>query len=58
LVVFAASAHAARLRTLVSRNRSYEKGRATDAGPSITADKPQKAKRKVPSGQGDRDDRA
>jgi hypothetical protein len=38
------------------RGTSFKK--VVDAGRSITADKPRKAKRKVPSGQGDRGDRA
>ena len=38
------------------RGTSFKK--VVDAGRSITADKRQKAKRKVPSGQGDRGDRA
>lgn len=38
------------------RGTSFKK--VTDAGRSITADKRRKAKRKVPSGQGDRGDRA
>ena len=37
------------------RGTSFKK--VVDAGRSITADKRQKAKRKVPSGQGDRGDR-
>jgi len=39
-----------------ARGTSFEK--AVDAGRSITRDKRTKAKRKVPSGQGDRGDRA
>ena len=38
------------------RGTSFKK--VVDAGRSIAADKRQKAKRKVPSGQGDRGDRA
>ena len=38
-----------------ARGTSFKK--VVDAGKSITADKRQKAKRKVPSGQGDRGDR-
>jgi len=38
------------------RGTSFKK--VVDAGRSITADKRTKAKRKVPSGQGDRGDRA
>jgi hypothetical protein len=38
------------------RGTSFKK--VVDAGRSITADKRHKAKRKVPSGQGDRGDRA
>jgi hypothetical protein len=38
-----------------ARGTSFKK--VVDAGRSITADKRQKAKRKVPSGQGDRGDR-
>jgi hypothetical protein len=37
------------------RGTSFKK--VVDAGRSITADKRQKAKRKVPTGQGDRGDR-
>jgi hypothetical protein len=39
-----------------ARGTSFTK--VVDAGRSITADKRRKAKRKVPSGQGDRGDRA
>jgi hypothetical protein len=39
-----------------ARGTSFKK--VVDAGRSITADKRRKAKRKVPSGQGDRGDRA
>jgi len=39
-----------------ARGTSFKK--VVDAGKSITADKRRKAKRKVPSGQGDRGDRA
>jgi hypothetical protein len=39
-----------------ARGTSFTK--VVDAGRSIAADKPVKAKRKVPSGQGDRGDRA
>jgi hypothetical protein len=39
-----------------ARGTSFKK--VVDAGKSIAADKRQKAKRKVPSGQGDRGDRA
>jgi hypothetical protein len=38
------------------RGTSFKK--VVDAGRSITADKRRKAKRRVPSGQGDRGDRA
>ena len=39
-----------------ARGTSFKK--VVDAGKSIAADKRRKAKRKVPSGQGDRGDRA
>jgi hypothetical protein len=39
-----------------ARGTSFKK--VVDAGRSITADKRRQAKRKVPSGQGDRGDRA
>ena len=46
-------------RLFVRRNeRGTSFKKVVDAGRSITADKRQKAKRKVPSGQGDRGDRA